>query len=801
MHEHTLGLLDFYRIRESVAGYCLSQEGRALVNTALPLDDEAAVTDLKNVVEPVCRLIREHRGAPSGTFAPVEEALRVISKPGTTLEVEELWALGVWADAFGRLIVWLGQADDSSLRDMLRDAPDLAAVVAIAFRIVGPDGEIRDLPELADIRSRIRRINQDIEKATAGFFQNEAYRGMLQNDVPTQRDGRTVLAVRAGAKARIEGIVHEVSSTGQTVYIEPARLVERNNQLVEEEARYQRELARILRDATAKLHGYAAVVTVARTLCSVLDGLYARARYSVASSGVWAELSDGGFNLVAARHPILGSSAVPIDLRMPADARVIIITGPNTGGKTVSLKTAGLLALMNQFGLAIPAAEGSTMPVFDGVWADIGDEQSMDQSLSTFSGHMKAIAAITGNATGKSLVLLDELGSGTDPEEGSAIAMAILDRCIGAGAITLVTTHHGILKNYGYTRERVLNASVDFDRNTLSPTYRIVMGIPGESRALDIASRNGVSADIVDIARSYLRDERADISALIRGLSEKHRELDTMRDEERTRLRAAMEEQRKADLRHLKLRQHETELKAHGVAELKTLLSESRRTLENLVRELREGELTKARMQEVKDFLSDLDGRVAAADDNVRAEQRELRALSRQSASSASGGQGTGSGGDSGSGAAGLHPGGAVLVLPARRRGILVRKQKKGVWLVETDSLRIAVDEVDLEPTVPLEVRAPTVSVEKSGSGSGHPVFELDLRGYRLADAVAALEKQLDAALLAGLNGFSVIHGTGEGVLQEGVRQTLGRMPGVKDFHYARPEEGGHGKTIVTLGS
>ncbi|MBP7263418.1 MAG: endonuclease MutS2 [Spirochaetia bacterium] len=780
MNDHALNLLDFPRIRDSVAEYALSPEGAASIQAALPLTDTDAVAELKARAESVRYLFREGKGVPACSYAPIEDSVRVIAKEGTCLAIEELWALGMWADAYEAERRWLGQARHPALASELSACPDLGAVSQAVFRIVGRDGVIRDLPELREISSRIQRINADIQKTTAAYFQDESLRAALQSDVPTQRDGRTVLAVRSGSKTKVKGIVHEVSSTGQTVFIEPELLVQKNNELVEEEARYQRELARILRDATAALHVHHDAVLAARAACASFDALYARARYSHMNDGTFAEPRAAGMELIRARHPVLGSKAVPIDLRLPEDARVLIITGPNTGGKTVSLKTAGLFALMNQFGLAVPAALGTAMQVFDGVWADIGDEQSMDQSLSTFSGHMRTIADIVSGAGPSSLVLLDELGSGTDPEEGCAIAMALLDHFIAAGALTLVTTHHGILKNYGYTKEAVLNASVDFDKTTLSPTYRILMGVPGESRALEIAGRNGLPDTLVEGARAYLKDERTDISAMIRGLSAKHRELEQMKDEERRRLRDAMEEQRKADLKELKLRQKETELRAQGVAELKNLLAESRKTLENLVRAVREGELTREKTQEVKDFLADLDVKVADADRQLRADERKLKTGARPPEE--------------------IKAGTSVLVLPARRRGRVLRAAKKGSWVVETDALRLTVDEADLEVTQDLAMRAPSISVEAASSRSNRAVIELDVRGFRLGEAIQALERQLDAAVLEGLHGFSVIHGTGEGVLQQGVRETLSRYPGVADFHYARPEEGGHGKTVVSLG-
>ncbi|GAB1432733.1 endonuclease MutS2 [Spirochaetota bacterium] len=781
MNEHSLELLEFYRIREEVLGYCLSYEGSESLLSSLPLREPEEVRLAKEETEELYRLLKDSHKLPSGSFPPIHDAIKNVAKEGSTLAVEELWAIGTWSQAYSNFLHWLSTTEHEAIKKSVAAAPELMEVQKTAFHIIGPDGELKDIPELRAIKDRIRKINQEIERLSASFFMDEATRGLLQSDVPTQRDGRTVLAVKAGAKSRFKGIIHELSATGQTVYIEPEILLSKNNELVEEEARYQRELFRLLKEASGKIRKWLPLLHDARELVARLDAIYAKARYSIKTEGVFALVSSGGIELLKARHPILGSKAIPIDLFMPDGARTLIITGPNTGGKTVSLKTAGLLAMMNQYGLAIPAAFGSALPIFDGVWADIGDEQSMDQSLSTFSGHMKNIAEIVKQASGNSLVLLDELGSGTDPEEGCAIAMALLDLFISKGSLCLVSTHHGILKNFGYTKEGVLNASVDFDKDTLSPTYRIVMGIPGESRALDIASRNGLSPELIEGARQYLKDERSDISALIKSLSDKHRELDSIRSEEKKRLKEAREEQRKADLRELKLRQKEAELRSQGVSELKNLLSESRKTLENLVREIREEELTKEKTQEVKDFLLKLDTEVKEAEFKADMFVKHSKPVLP--------------------GSGRIEAGSAVLLLPGRRRGLVLRPAKGGKWLVETDALRLTVDEADMELTEALPNKAPMVSVENAASRSSKAVLELDLRGYRLADALVALERQLDAAILAGLYSFSVIHGTGEGVLQAGVKSCLSSYAAVKSFHYARPEEGGHGKTIIELGN
>lgn len=775
----SLEILDFYRIRVAVADYALSEEGKNFILNSHPLYEEESVEKLKSTVRAIRQAFEEVRQLPHTSYPVLGEIPKKLYKQGTVLEVEELWALGLWADSWEREKEWLLHIHDRNLSELLGSAPSLDEIVKTVFRIVDREGQVRDLPELREIRKRIQHLNSEIERVTSYYFQDEQSRAILQNDLPTQRDGRTVLAVKVGSKSKVKGIVHEVSQSGQTVFIEPEDLVQKNNQLVEEEARYQRELLRILKETTARLHLQNEKITNTIPVLEEADGLYARARYSHVGKGVFAEPVKEGLSLVKARHPVLGKRAVPIDLALPENARTLIITGPNTGGKTVSLKTVGLFALMNQFGLALPLEPGSTLPVFDSVWADIGDEQSIDQSLSTFSGHMQNIAAIIEGATSRSLVLLDELGSGTDPEEGCAIAMALLDSFIERGALTMLTTHHGILKNFGYTREAVINASVDFDKNTLSPTYRILMGIPGESRALEIAEKNGIDDELIKAARAYLHDERTDVSAMIRGLSEKNRELDRLKDEEIKRLRDARDEQRKAELKKLQLKQKESELRTHGIAELKTLLDESRKTLENLVRLLREGELTKEKTRAVKEFLAELETSAQEAEkdlDEIKEQDRIESAEERE-----------------------LEPGLPVFIMPFKKKGTLLRQIKKGHWLVETSTMRLTVEEHNLTPRAEDKPVKPGVLFER-GSSSGTTVkLELDIRGYRYSEALEALEKQMDAAILAGLGSFSIIHGTGEGILQETVKSFLSGNPLVKAFRYALPEDGGHGKTFVSL--
>ncbi|MEN6477224.1 MAG: Smr/MutS family protein [Rectinema sp.] len=852
---HSLELLDFYRVRSALAGYCASPEGAALVEGSLPSDDPELVKTLKEDVSLLVAELRE-REPPQLFFPDAAKGRRILSKEGTVLEIAELYDLGLWAKAYEALLSWmpggapkktkggktvgetLGDAPGASpvskavcetvgdapgaspdaeedpdgwararLAAIIEGAPRLDAVISTVFAVLSPEGELKDLPALRKIREGIQRADRELRALAESFFRDPDLKPALQSGEPTLRDGRTVLAIRANFRGRVKGIVHEVSATGQTVFIEPAALVDKNNELVQLDAAMRAETLRILRETTEKLHAMRHGIREAAGRLAAMDARFSRALHCLRGGNVMARDLESGFSLIKGRHPLLGNKAVPIDVDLPKESRTLIVTGPNTGGKTVTLKTIGLFALMNQFGMGLPAASETGFAVFDGIWADIGDEQSIDQSLSTFSGHMRVLGRIADRATAGSLVLLDELGAGTDPEEGCAVAMGLLDHFIDRGSLTVVTTHHGILKNYGYTRPGCLNASMDFDAKSLSPTYRIVMGVPGESRALDIAAQNGLAPDIVKSARRYLSDERTDVSELIKGLNEKHRELDVMERERKRRLKAAVEDQRKADLAGLRVRRQEIELRRKGVSDLQKLLGESRKTLENLVRELRESGADALRTKEVKRFLADLaeaaEGQrdlLGGIEDSVA--EAGAEAIDETETPSRDGAR---SGAEILVEAAAkpLGPGDSVLVGHARRKGTVLRAAGKGKWLVEAGSLRLTVSEKELvRAAAPDSPSVPQYQVElapRGESGAARAVFELDLRGFRLAEALVATEKQIDAAALQNLSLFSIIHGTGEGILGKGIHDYLKGNPAVADYHFARPEEGGYGKTVVRL--
>ncbi|MDR2069134.1 MAG: endonuclease MutS2 [Spirochaetaceae bacterium] len=830
MNDKTFKLLEFDLMRTRVAESALSGEAARRLEGELPLTDPRGVEELKKLVAEFLDKLNSGDEEPRGSFPDIGFLIPKLAVEGMSLELDEAYALGVFIQTAEALKGWLRNSSGdrapgkgtavgerlTPLQVLVSDLPDCSPLTREIFRVLHKDGSLRDLPEFRKIKGRIRNLTGELEAIVSRYTGNEEARRMLQSALPSQRDGRMVLAVKANFRGRIKGIVHEVSSTGQTLFVEPEEVVEKNNEILIETRLLDGEIRRVLREMTGHIAARRGLLKELHEKIIHLETLRARARYSRETRGHFALDGDGAQQknevlsplpaaerlvLIQARHPLLGSKAVPVDIFMGGNTRTVIITGPNTGGKTVTLKIAGLFALMNQFGLALPVEEGTTLPVFDGIYADIGDEQSLSQSLSTFSAHMTNIAVIIGAATERSLVLLDELGSGTDPEEGSAIAMAILDHLIEKKVTVIATTHHGILKNYGYTREGVENASVEFDGRTLSPTYRIIMGIPGESRAVEIAARNGLPDGIVSTARTYLDEERSDVSALISGLKKKHQELDAAAEASKAEIFRLREERRSADLKELRLRQKEIDLKTGGMGNLRLLLSESRKTLENLVRELKEGELTREKRVRVKEFLAGLERSVAAEGEVLKKEEQSLAEERRrlETGDVPEEGRPPGVKGSGSKVPAAIGPGTEVLVGEYHRRGTVLRADKKDFWIVEIGSLRMSIPEKDLIILAPSEENKKPLIAVPDLSPESQARFEVNLLGMRLEEALDVLRRQLDAAALSGLREFSVIHGKGDGILQRGVHEFLKQQGLVADYYFSRPEMGGFGRTEVVL--
>ncbi|MDR1788335.1 MAG: Smr/MutS family protein [Treponema sp.] len=805
MTERTCDLLEFDAVKARAAALALSEEAAEYLRAETPLWDEAAAEELRSLAREVrCRL---QQCAASGaqerrdTLPAVRPHLALLGAEGASLDAGGALALGLFLERGQALRDLLGKAADAPslpatekipLRALLAETPRCEGAAKAIFALIDHEGALRDLPSLRELRVRIQRIEAALERAASRYVKDSEKRRMLQSLEPSQRDGRLVLAVKANFRGRVRGIVRDVSATGQTIFVEPEEIVERNNELVIEKARLDAEIRRLLRELTETLRPQREQLSLFHEKILFLETLRAKARYGEETRGIFAR--SGPFALREARHPLLGASCIPITLVMASskkgETRAVIITGPNTGGKTAALKTAGLLALMHQSGYPIPAAEETTLPHFDAIFADIGDEQSLSQSLSTFSAHIRAIADIAGAATERSLVLLDELGAGTDPEEGSAIAMAVLDALTERGARLIVTTHHGLLKNYGYTRKGVENASMEFDLVSLRPTFRVIMGLPGESRALEAAERNGLQSEVLERARRYLGKERGNVAGLLSGLKRKRHALDAEERASAKERRALQEERAAADAREMSLRQRELALKQEGLAAMRDFLSESRKTLENLVRSLREGEVTREKTLQVKAFLKNIEEQI---NKDSRAVKQEKEALPKRE------------GHLKAESSAAFAPGLEVLAGERGLRGTLIRRDKKAAddggpaWLVEVGSVKVRFAESALSPAAPAPA-APRALIARPDLAPAAASAEINLLGMRAPEARAALERQVDAAVLAGLGHFAVVHGTGEGVLQKTVHEYLKQSPLVADYYFSSAEQGGFGRTEVVLG-
>lgn len=776
MDEHAISLLEFSKVIDELAGLCLSPMGAALLRRQEVLTSAQQIAERLSLCGAFRSMLEAGSEPPGLDFPDVAEILPRLGKEGLQLEGGELAAIGRCILSGLKLRRHVLRSDPAGgLSPLAQGIPDLSGLSRSIFRMLDHEGLLRErqIPSLAAIRERIRRNRDDADRAVRGMLEDPSNRSLWQTTTPTQRDGRVVLPIKTQFKGRVKGIVHEMSASGSTVFVEPLEVVEKNNAIVQEENLYRIEVRRILRELTAEVSRHGGDLAALMDRVAFLDVFLARARYALLHSCRPAEPSDAGLALREARHPLLGPGVVPVSIEAGGDARVLIITGPNTGGKTVTLKTVGILALMNQFGMEIPAAEGSTLPVFDGIYADIGDEQSIEQSLSTFSAHVKNIAGIVRAVGPRSLVLLDELGAGTDPEEGVALAMALLDAFLHAGCIVITTTHHGILKNYGATRRGAQNASMGFDKESFAPTFRILMGVPGESHALEIARRGGMPDSILADARSYLNDERTDISRLVSSLAERHQKLTLAEEQQQAREHNLREKSRSTDLKELSLRQKELELRRHGLRDLRDFLSEARKDWEKLRESMAAGEPAAAGK-----LFEGIQHRIEQEEERIARESESLVPAETFE----------------------ISEGMDVIIRRTGRRGRVVRKDKGRHWVVETETLRLSLLPGDLAPAPNAASPAVTVSYAPS-EPMEPPVMELHIRGMRLEEAMRLVEKQLDSALVHGLRQFAIVHGKGEGILRRAIHDYLRGLPAVEDFRFSPPQEGGYGKTIVTLKS
>ncbi|TMC66544.1 MAG: endonuclease MutS2 [Chloroflexi bacterium] len=783
MDARSLVLLEFPQVRARLAELTSFPPGRRLAESLEPEADPVVVSRRLDETDQARSLLEERRGTGIGGAHDVGPWIERAARGGR-LDPEQFVELAETLDATARLATALASDRRPLIRGLGRELHPLPAVRSTLARSFDPVGELLDTasPRLGGLRAAVRVAYDRLRRRLDALVSAELG-GALQEPIVTLRNGRYVVPVKAEARSRVKGIVHDASGSGQTLFVEPLVAVELGNAWREAQAAEQAEIERILDELSALVAANAAPLRETLGALARFDLWTAKAQLAAEMDAVRAETADRPVVvLLGARHPGLTGRVVPIDIRIGEGYTALVVTGPNTGGKTVTLRTLGLLALMHQAGLHVPADAGSRLPIFRDVFADIGDEQSIAQSLSTFSGHLRRIVLIVEAAGPGTLVLLDELGAGTDPTEGSALAQSLLDYFIRAGALVAATTHYAELKAYAHTTPAARNAAVEFDLETLTPTYRLSIGLPGGSQAFAIAERLGLSGPIVADARSRLTEAQQAFEETLARIRTAEGETSDALERARVAEARAAEALRQAEQERRRARRERDEV-------VKTARDEAERLVDDLRTEV---STSRRRLERETVTAPALEASVARAESTLARLPEAPRTPQPAAA-------------------------------PARRRwrvGDRVRSRSGG-WegriaalerggaraSLEAGGMRVSVPVEDLEPAsggpAPAAAERSRAAASNAGalqlSRARSVASSLDLRGARVDEALDALGRYLDDASLAGLDRVTIIHGLGTGALRDAVRAEAGGHPLVKEVRPGERGEGGDGATVVTL--
>ncbi|HPU01406.1 MAG: endonuclease MutS2 [Firmicutes bacterium] len=783
--EREIKSLEFDTIRRRLAGLAATPMGREAAESLLPTADREMVERLLQETEEGRLLCARSSFSP----AAVDDITPLVarSEKGGLLQGKELAAIGRLIKGVQRCRRFFKESKNAESYPLLAGlAARLEGCEALGRELdqsVDAEGEILDSasPHLAALRRRERRLQEAIREKLDSYLRDPAQRRLLQEPLITIRGNRFVLPVKQEYRQQVSGVVHDQSASGATLFIEPLPVVQLQNELSGLRHEIAREIERILRQLSSRVAESAAALRSDCALYGRLDFIMARGRLSLEQNAAPPQLLlQGGpqLYLEQARHPLLGAAAVPLTVSMDEHCRVLVITGPNTGGKTVTLKTIGLLAIMAQCGLHIPAERGSILSVFDTIRADIGDEQSIEQSLSTFSGHLKNIISILEQHGPASLALLDELGAGTDPSEGASLAMAILSALARKGGLTVATTHINELKLFAQVQEGMQNAAMEFDEETLAPTYRLLQGVPGRSNALVIAEKLGLPPEVLAEARGYLTQGHEDIESVIASLVGERQRLARESDEASAERARAASLRRELEAEREQLRAKRQKIIEEARAEARALVRRARLTTEGLIRELRRlhaaggGREALERTEEARRELQQLQGEIESG-----LEVEEAPALP----------------------AAELAVGKTVYVQSLRQKGEILALSGDEA-LVQVGTMRVHLPQSELRRWEgPPAEKEPPVRISYTVKKELDIRPEINLHGKTVEEAIPLVDKFLDDALWAGLEQVTVIHGKGTGRLKEGLRAYLRDHPLVKSMRSGGVAEGGSGVTIVTL--
>lgn len=786
-------VLDFIKIKEELAHHCGSTIAKEMALALAPMTDRKQIQEALDETSEALRSWQTEIEQPLGGTRDIRESCKK-SRKDFVLTREAIWDVYITIGAYKRMTKFFRTKymEYPLLSLWMQDMPNMDRVEQRLKRVFDDKGELLDTasPKLASLRNTISKTRDRIKHDIQAILHDKDNQKYFQETIITQRNNRYVIPVKQEYRQYFNGLIHDRSATGQTLYIEPMRLVELNNDLQEALIGEEQEVLRIYKELSALIKQHSNDLMDACEKVSHIEFVYGKAKLAIAQKAVQATLSEGrDVLLMRARHPLIpANTVVPTDIRLGTDYRILLITGSNTGGKTVSLKTLGLLSIMNQSGLFIPADHGSILPIFHNIFADIGDEQSIEASLSTFSAHMTQVISIIKHCGPNDLVLLDELGSGTDPEEGSALAVSILEFFRQKGTLMMVSTHYNELKNYAYHTACIENGHVEFDERTLKPTYRLHIGVAGSSHALSIAARLGLPKDIVNRARDYkskfgsseMETVLSDLNEQLRKSSERERALKKELDETR-RMRGQLEKEKK------QFNEKRKQILAKAQADAEAMKRSLRVEGESIIKQLKSqfSETNKDKRQsainEARKGISNVHVPDAPVDD-------ERNTLTIDA----------------------VATGQVVYVTSLRSLGTVLSIKGNRVT-VDINGLSATVKVSELQSTTREESNKiqrdnlkPQPKTRKRAGGSAvqrqkEVRTEINILGQTVDEAVVSVGRFIDQAILGGINQVRIIHGKGTGALREGVHQYLRTLPQVAHFETAGYDEGGAGATNVVL--
>lgn len=826
--------LGFDVLRERLRVHVQSPLGEERIDSMQPartlgwLDDELArVAELQDAFR------YAETAVPLNHIRDVRSVLKRAAPEEAFVNPEELHEVRLVLITLRRLKRYFG--------DRSGDYPQLARAVARITPlpeleehikgIIDPDGTVRDdaSPELERLRRLIIRRQGELRDTLDRELRKAVGQGYATEEQPTIRGGRMVIPIRAEAKRKVEGFVHDTSATGQTVYIEPAACLDLNNEVRELKSDEKREVERILREATAHLRARRDAMTTNMKALAQFDLLQAKAQLANRLDAVVPHLNEAGeVEVIDGRNPVLQlhferlreqdtaggpldeaaiREVIPLDLSLGSDFRTLVITGPNAGGKTVSMKTIGLFALMLAYGLPLPVAPHSKFALFDRLIVDIGDEQSIEEDLSTFSSHVANLRHMVRTADDRTLVLIDEAGTGTDPEEGGALAQAVLERLTDAGARTIATTHHGTLKTYAHEAEHVENGSMEFDQETLRPTYHFQLGVPGSSYAFEIAERMGLEANILARARALAGEQKTAMEELIATFEARNQELERELEAARREKEQAEQERARYEGKIGKIEKERDAIRQQALEEAERIVQGANARIEQTIREIKEAEAekeaTKQAREQFEQYRDDVEARREAAEAPTEEDAAPASAKGDREEASAPASNGTAPNKEAPQKMAGpICEGDQVVIDEGSTKGE-VQEIDDGEAVVVLGSMHMRVPLDRLTKVGGPREQQVTVS-QTQGGGSGDLAAlrasnRIDVRGQRVEEALIEVQQFVDEAIAANLDQVEILHGKGTGALRQAIQEELARRPDVVGFGDAEWDEGGAGVTIVEL--